>query len=161
MAKDMAGCIGTLVSWGVKLLILGVVLVGLYMLFVLTFGGVGLVPDWMMKGYTNQSFRIGEKHMKNKEYELAIPAFEKAIEDKPEAGAMVEDCRFNIAWCCEKMYGRLGILSLENTPEGREAREQRNNYTQKVLEQYEILLKENPKNKRAQTARDLFLMKRG
>jgi hypothetical protein len=50
-----------------------------------------------------QSFSRGEKHMKQEQYELAIHEFEQAISSEPEEnGAMVENCRLNVAYC----YGK-------------------------------------------------------
>jgi tetratricopeptide (TPR) repeat protein len=155
------GCIARVFSWGVKLFLLGVVVAFLVMGYVVYFSGTGNVPDWMMKGYTNQNFRAGEKHMKQEEYELAIHEFEQALTSGADNAAMVESSRLNIAYCYEKVADNLEALTWAETPEAQEAIQKQNEAYERALEQYSILLKENPKNKTAQVARDLLLMKRG
>lgn len=155
------GCIARVFSWGVKLFLLAVIAAFLVMGYIVYFSGTGNVPDWMMKGYTNKEFRAGEKHMKQQDYELAIHEFEQAMASEPENGAMVESCRLNIAYCYEKVADSLEALTWAETPAAQEAIQKQNEAYERALEQYAILLRENPKNKTAQVARDLLLMKRG
>ena len=161
--KDSAvgSFVAKFISILIKLILVGVGIAFLFMGFIVYFGGTGAVPDWMVKGYTNKNYRSSEKQMKQGEYELAIHGFEKAIGEEPENLAMIEESRRNIAYCYEKIVDQLESLSWENTPEGREAARKQNEAYERALEQYNILLKENPKNKTADTARTLLLMKRG
>jgi len=156
-----AGCAAKFLSIGIKLFLLVVLLIILFMAYVVYFSGTDKVPDWMMKGYTNKSYRQANKQMKQGEYELAIHGFENAISDEPDNEAMVEDSRFNIAYCYEKLGDSLEALSWENTPEGREAARKQSEAYRRAVGIYGDMLKENRNNKRAQVARDLLLMKIG
>jgi tetratricopeptide (TPR) repeat protein len=156
--SKIAGCIGSLVSWAVKLIIVLVVIVGAYMTYVAYTPGVDK-PDWLMKGYTNKHYRTAESHMKKKEYELAIHEYEKALESGADNEAMVYDSRMNIAWCYEQIAQELEPLTWDSGPEASEARAKRNEANKRALEIYNQLISENRNDKTATQRRDLLMLR--
>lgn len=154
-----AGCIAKIVSIGLKLFIVLVVVVVGYMAYVAYTPGVDK-PDWLMKGYTNKHYRAGEKHAKNKEYAQAVYEYELALQEAGDNEGMAYDSRMNIAWNYEQLADSLEKLSWEDSPEGREAAQKQNEARDRALGQYNIVLKENPKDKTADQRRALLMLSR-
>lgn len=155
------GCVVKSVILLVKLFLVVVVLAFIYMGYIYVFGGAGQAPDWILKGYTNEHYRAGEKHGTKGEYELAIHEFTQAMTTEPDNEAMVQDCRLNIAACYERLASQLEPLTYIESDEGYEAARKQEEAYQRALEQYNILLQENPQNRDIQTRRNLLLMRRG
>ena len=145
----------------VKLFLLLVVLAFLYMGYVYIFGGAGVGPDWILKGYTNKHYRQAEKLGKAGKYEEAIQEFELAISEESDNEGMVTDCRYNIASCYERIAADLEPLTYAETPEAYEAYQKQSAAYEGALEQYNILLEQNRNNREAMQRRNLLLLKRG
>lgn len=156
-----SGCIVRTVSIGIRLILVLAVIGFVYMGYIYIFGAAGAGPDWLTKGYTNQHYRKAEKFGKNSQYEEAIEEFKLAIETEPDSKGMVQDCRFNIAAAYEKIAEKWEPLSLGETPEAMEAYRKMNHALDGALEQYRLILKENPSNKAAQTRQTIIMIKKG
>jgi tetratricopeptide (TPR) repeat protein len=154
-----SGCVSSVLSIGIKLFLLLVLVAFVYFGYVAYFGGVG--PDWIVKGYTNKHYREAESHARAEEYELAIHEFELAISEEPDHAAMVLDCKMNMAACYEKIAEDLEPLVYGDTPEAREAAAKQSKAYRNAMDIYNEILKENPKNRAAQTRRDVLLFKTG
>ena len=162
MERQGDSCIARIVSLGIRLFLVVVVIVFIYMAYINLFAGTEAAPDWLMKGYfTNKHYKQGGKHTKQKEYELAIHEYEQAIGKEPDNEALVEDSRFNIAYCYEQIAEELEPQTWGEGQEVADAIRKQREAISRAMAIYTDMLNENPKNKKAQMHRDFLLFQEG